>query len=188
MKLSFQDDRPAEENQFMFAISSMTINQSALQEGIIEDFDLAMVPEVMPVLFKFIGTFRDDIYRHTNESGTSMTMPLLQKCFCYAFAKGAECASLWHQSPSGFFEFNYSLDDAIAGRCGVAVPEPLSETISNGIYAFENVYCDFQDKVLMDKSSGMERGGRWVADIIACGLYSSAAVGLDFGLNIIGFK
>ena len=61
MKFPFQAERSDDENKMMLAITQMVIVNSAVQEGIILDDDLAMIPEVIPHVVYLAGIVRDDI-------------------------------------------------------------------------------------------------------------------------------
>lgn len=64
MKFPFQADRSDDENQMMLAITHLVTVNSAVQEGIILDDDLAMIPEVIPHVVYLAGIVRDDLYRY----------------------------------------------------------------------------------------------------------------------------
>jgi hypothetical protein len=187
MQLSFQDNRPSEENELMFHAVRDVIIPSAIHEKIIIDNDLSFVPEVMPLFFDLAGNVRDDIYIYHKSIQKNLQFPIIQNCFCYCFSKGMESAFLWNESKDGRINFNYCQSDAIKGISGAQVTEKFSKTITVGMVMIQNVFCDFQDNVLLDKEVGFSRGPRWAADVIACGLYFASAVGLDCGLDKIGY-
>ena len=188
MQLSFQDARDPRQNSEMFEATRRVMVQEAISEGLIQDEDLAMVPEVMPLFFKLAGELRDDLYHHHSKIKKQIQLPLLQNCFCYCFAKGAESAYLWNKSSDGKIEFSYLPDDAIAGRAGAQVSDEFSMFITVGMQGCANVFCGFQDDILKNPQYKAQAGGRWLADFLACGLYWSAAIGLDFGMNRLGFQ
>jgi hypothetical protein len=185
--IPFLDDRPEQQNQTILALSRMVIVQSAVAEKLIEDDDLAMIPECMPILMRLAGQLRDDLYSHHSGKPGGLKFPIIQNCFGYAFAKGAESAYLWNESSDGRFEFNYSPEDAIEGRAGTEVDQNFANVISVGMITAANVFCDFQDKFLADKDLDFAAtGGRWLADGIACGLFWASQIGIDFGMAKLG--
>ncbi len=184
--MKFLEDRPNDVNQSLLAITRKIIVDSAIEMRLIQDDDLAFIPEVLPLMDKLAGESRDDIYNYHNKIKKSLQFPIIQRFFCYNFAKGVESAYLWHQSSSGQISFNYSLDDAIAGRVGAQVSPLFQEAINKGIYFMEDVFCDFQDKLLINPKYGFTNGGRWLADGIACGLFWASNVGVDYGMAKLG--
>lgn len=111
--MKFLEDRPNDVNQSLLAITRKIIVDSAIEMRLIQDDDLAFIPEVWPLLDKLAGESRDDIYNYHNKIEKSLQFPIIQRFFCYDFAKGVESAYLWNQSSSGQISFNYSLDDAL---------------------------------------------------------------------------
>lgn len=189
MKLSFQADRDPKVNSLMFSVTGEVMMRSSIHEGLIVDDDLAQVPEVMPYFFRLAGQLRDDIYEHHKKIGKSLQFPIFRDCFCYSCAKGAESAFLWNASPDGKISLNYDPDAAITGT-----PTP-DERISDdfvlqiglGMEMMANVFVDFQNDVWLNPKHGFTDGGRLTADVAACGLYWAAAIGLDYGMNRLGF-
>lgn len=59
--------------------------------------------------------------------------------------------------------------------------------ITIGMQDAANVFCDFQDQILKNPKLMAQGGGRLLADYIACGMYWSAALGLDAGMGRLGF-
>jgi hypothetical protein len=188
MKLSFQDDRDPELNSKMFHLSGRVLVRGAVAARMIVDEDLAQAAEVMPFLFKLAGELRDDLYEHHRHIQKGLQFPLIQSCFCYAFAKGAELAFPWHHSARGKVQFTYDPADALAGRAGADVTQEFADTISAGMLTMGDVFCDFQDEILTNPATGCGTGGRWTADFIACGLYWSGAIGIDYGLGHLGLR
>lgn len=188
MQLPFFASQNAEENKKIFAITNMIIVKSAVESGLIADADLATVPEVFPKMVALPGLLRDDLYLHHQKLRKQLQMPIIQNCFCYAFAKGAEFAYLWNESAEGEFEYNYAKKDALAGRAGAQVSEEFVGHITCGMFLMADVFCDFQDKVLINTKLGFATEGRVFADVIASGFFSSICVGLDYGMNRLGFK
>jgi hypothetical protein len=188
MKLSFQDDRPEEQNTFMFETTRKVMVEEAIAERLIADDDLAGVTEVMPLFFGLASEVRCDLYRYHDRIHQKLQPPIIQNCFCYCFGKGAESAYLWNESVDGKIEFSYLPDDAIAGRVGARVSEDFSMVITAAMIPTQNVFCGFQDEFLIKPQYHTQQGGRWLADWIACGLYWSSAIGLDFGMNELGFR
>ena len=133
MGLPFLDPKNEEQSKFLLGITRAEIVRSAIATGLILDEDLAMIPEVLPVLIKMVGTLRDDLYQHHTHIQKSLQLPLVANCFGYSFAKGAESAVLWHESPAGKVEFNYRFDDAIQGRAGAEVSPEFATFITHGM-------------------------------------------------------
>ncbi len=190
MKLSFQAERDPKINSLMFEKSGNVMVLSSVMEGIIVDDDLAQVPEVMPFFFKLAGELRDDVYRHHGEMKKPIQFPIISNCFCYCFAKGAEAAFLWKASPNGKIAFSYDPEGAIAGNSG---PDPAlsDEFVTDVGFSMDlvaNVFVDFQNDVWVNPKYGFTDDARLSADVMACGLYWAAAIGLDFGMNRLGFK
>ena len=190
MKLSFQADRDPDVNSRMFALTGKVMTTSSVSEGLIADDDLAQVTEVMPLLFRLGGVLRDDIYAHHASTKQALQFPVLRDCFCYAFAKGAECAFLWNQSPDGRFTMSYDGEAAIAGTASAdeALSQEFTEHVGDGMGVMGDVFVDFQNELLVNPRAGFMDGGRVTADLIACGLYWAAAIGLDYGMSKIGFR
>ncbi len=187
MTLPFLADRPKEDNTFILGITNMVILTSAVKEGLIKDDDLAHVPEVMMLLMNLAGELRDDLYKYHKDTNQSLKFPNIQKFFSYAFAKGAESAYLWNESSDGKITFSYHPDDAISGKAGAQVSTEFEAVITNGMLISGDVFCDFQDKVLMDKDYIFTENGRWIADAIASGFFWLSCVGMDYGMNYLGF-
>jgi len=187
MPLPFLDPKNEEQNKFVLAITRGEIVRSAITHGLILDDDLAMVPEVMPIHLRLVGTLRDDLYRHHTQINKGLQFPLIANCFGYSFAKGAETAALWHASPSGKFDFIYRFDDAIHGIAGADVSQEFAAFITTGMLSAYDVFVDFQNKILAEPSLGLHRGDRSTADAIACGFFWASQVGLDAGMNRLGF-
>lgn len=188
MKLSFQADRDPEENSRMFLLARQTLVQGAVKERLIGDDDLAQAVEVAPFLFKLAGQLRDDLYDYHVQIDKQLQFPIIRSCLCYSFAKGAEIAYLWHHSLHGKIEFTYDPDDALAGRAGARVTDEFAGQISLGMLLMENVFCDFQDALVAARKEPRAAGNRWLADFIACGIYSSGEIGMDFGMNLLGYR
>lgn len=161
--------------------------REAIAQTLIGDDDLAMVPEVMPLFVRLADAVRRDLYSHHDRIDKQLQPPIMQKCFCYCFGKGAESAYLWNQSADGKIEFSYLPEDAIAGRIGACVSEDFSMVITAAMIPTQNVFCAFQNEFLLKPQYQAAQGGRWLADWIACGLYWSSAIGLDYGMNQLGF-
>ena len=190
MQLSFQAERDPKVNSFMFAITGKAMIQSSVREGLIVDDDLAQVPEVMPLFFKLAGELRDDIYAHHNRINKPLQFPVFRDCFCYCCAKGAESAALWDASPDGKITFNY---DPAAAISGTPTPDDrMSDDfvlyIGSAMEKMANVFVDFQNDVWLNNEYGFAGRGRLTADVVACGLYWAAAIGLDCGMNRLGFR
>ena len=184
--MKFLDDRPKDVNQSLLAISREVIVASAIEQRLIADDDLAFIPEVLPLLVNLAGESRDDIYNYHNKIQKSLQFSIIRQFFCYNFAKGVESVYLWNQSPSGKISFNYSSEDVVAGRVGAQISPEFQEAINRGIYFMEDVFCDYQDKILGNAEYGFTKGGRWLADGIACGLFWASSVGVDYGMAKIG--
>lgn len=187
MKLSFQVQRDPAQNSAMLEATRRVMVQTAVSDGLIGDEDLAMVPEVMPLFSRLAGELRDDLYRHHSEIKKQIQLPIVQNCFCYSFAKGSESAYLWNESADGKIDYSYLPDDAIAGRAGARVSDEFSLFITAGMQGAANLFCGFQNDILLNPKYNAQAGGRWLADFFACGIYWSAAIGLDFGMNRLGF-
>jgi hypothetical protein len=185
--IPFLDDRPEQQNQTIFTLSRMVIVQSAVEERLIEDDNLTMIPESIPILMRLAGQLRDDLYSYHSGMPGGLKFPVIQNCFGYAFAKGAESAYLWNESSDGWFEFNYSPEDAVEGRAGAFVDQDFANLISVGMITAANVFCDFQDKFLTDKDLNFADGGSWLADGIACGFFWASHIGIDFGMAKVGY-
>jgi hypothetical protein len=173
-------------NETLMGITRNVIVESAVSEGLIRDDDLAMIPEAMPILSSLAGASRDDIYDRAPETG--IQFPTIQKIFCYNFAKGVESAFLWNLSSDGKIEFPYNPSDAFNGLLGVAVSKDFQGYINYGIPVMENVFCDFQNRVVANPQFRFANSGRWLADCLAFGLFWSANVGIDYGMDKLGFK
>jgi hypothetical protein len=83
--------------------------------------------------------------------------------------------------------FTYRREDALEGRCGLELKEQAVADITRGMQASYNVFCDFQNKFITNPAFGFGQGGRWLADAIACGFFWSTQVGLDYGMNLLGY-
>lgn len=179
--------RSDDEHKVFLGISRAVIVESAVSEKLIVDDDLAFVPELLPILIKMSGELRDDLYRFHQISGTQIQFPLVQRCCCYAFAKGAESAFHWHKSSNGKVTLSYSGEGALSGAAGADVSEEFATAITGGMQIAGDVFCDFQNKVICDKSLGLNQGGRLLADVIAMGFIWFSQVGLDFGMQQLGY-
>ncbi len=185
MKMSFLTDRPGKENTIISMTCRAEVVRSAIAEGIILDDDLAMVPETIGVLAQMVGVLRDDLYKHHAAIQKPLQPPLIANCFSYGFAKGAEAAYSWNGSPKGKVDINYLFADAIAGRAGAQVSQQFADLITLGMTDTHNVFVDFQNNVL--KNPKFNDGGRLMADVIASGFFWATQVGLDYGMNKLGF-
>ena len=186
--LPFLDqDRDPNMNNMLFAISQASIVRSAVNEKLVVDDDLAMIPETMPILVRLAGTLRDDFYKYQASRMAGLSFEIMNNCFRYCFGKGAESAYAWNESPKGKIEFTYDVDDAIEGNVGAFVSEDFSIKITLGLEKSYNVFCDFQNEVLASKDLNFHQGGRWLADGIAMGFFISTKIGVDFGMKELGF-
>jgi len=188
MGMAFLDDRDEDQNAFLLGLSRTEIVRSAVAAKVIIDDDLAMVPEVVPVLARLAGSLRDDIYEHHNRIQKPLQFPLIATCFSYSFAKGAEAAFLWNESPDGRIEFSYLFEDALRGAAGADVTDHFTTVITKGMDLSYSVFVDFQDHILVDPRFGLAMGGRFLADMIACGFFWSSQIGLDYGMHHLGFE
>jgi hypothetical protein len=188
MKLSFQADRPGEQNSIMFNSAREIMLQAAIIERVISDDDLAMVPEVMPLFFRLAGEVRNDMFDYLKGKGDSqLIFPVMQNCFYYCFGKGAESAYLWNKSADGKVEYLYSPNDAIAGRVGVECSEDFRLRIEGAKLGATNTSCRFGNEVFSTPNKYPTLNDkRCFADWAGCGLYWCAAIGLDFGMNQLG--
>lgn len=184
--MKFLEERPKDVNQSLLAISRKVIVDSAIEQRLIEDDDLSFIPEVLPLLVNLASESRNDIYNYHNKIKKSLQFPVIRQFFCYNFAKGVESVYLWNQSGLGQISFNYSAADAASGRVGAQVSPQFQEAINQGIYFMEDVFCDFQDKLLANPKFGFTNGGRWLADGIACGLFWASSIGVDYGMAKLG--
>ena len=188
--LPFLAERAQKQNMQLLFYSRKIILESAVQAKLIQDDALATVPETIPILCSIVGELRDDYYRdpRAQSANGKLNFPSMQKCFCYCFAKGAEAAFQWNSSPAGQVNFNYSKDDALEGRAGADVTQEFANFISVGMIIAADVFCDFQNEFIVKPQFNFSQGGRWLADGIACGFFWAAMVGLDYGMNQLGFK
>ena len=53
--MKFLDDRPKDVNQSLLAISRKVVLDSAIEQRLIADDDLAFIPEVLPLLVNLAG-------------------------------------------------------------------------------------------------------------------------------------
>lgn len=151
MKLSFQDDRPGEQNSFMFETTRKVMVKAAITQQLMGDDELAMVPKVMPLFFKLADEVRRDLYRYHDRIDKNLQGPIIQNCFCYCFGKGAESAYLRNESANGNIDFSYLPDDAIAGRVGARVSEDFSMVITAAMIPAQNVFCGFQNEIMLKR-------------------------------------
>lgn len=186
--MEFLDNWDDADRKLLLGYAKMVITQSAVNEGVILDDDLAYVNKPYFVFSRIAGAARDDIYRITAASGnTGIHFPLVRQFFIYMFAKGVEGAYKWHLSGTDDIDLAYDPDAAKKGIIGLDVTSALSEVINLKIPLMENVFCDFQDYFLNREEFGFNQGGRWLADALASGLFWSAAVGMDTGMNELGY-
>ena len=185
MKMSFLANRPEKDNALISMTCRAEVVRSAVAEGLIGDDDLAMVPETIGVLSQMVGVLRDDMYKHHGALRKPLQPPLIANCFTYSFGKGAEAAYSWNANPKGKVEFNYLFPDAISGRVGAQVSQDFANLITLGINDAYNVFVDFQNNVMKDPK--INDGGRLMADVIASGFFWATQVGVDYGMNKLGF-
>lgn len=185
MKLSFQADRDPLANSIMFSSAQDFLVKESVKNRTIIDEDLAQVPEVMPFFFKLAGTLRDDMYSDLEDPIKS---ELTINCFYYCFGKGAESAYLWNQSANGRINFNYDPDIAIYQKMELAtnINAEFANYVSLGMEKMKNVFLDFQNCILIPVH--VEGDDEFTADLLACGLYWSTAIGLDYGMDKLGYK
>lgn len=185
--MNFLDNtRGKGENEFLLFTSRAVIVRSALNEGLIEDDDLAFIPETLPLLADLAGASRDDFYKKSQSTG--FQFPMLQKFFCYNFAKGVESAYKWEKNPPGDISFSYDVKDAMNGLVGAQVSETFQSYINLGIVKMENVFCDFQNDYIVNPENGFANSGRYLADAVACGLFWASQIGIDYGLAQLRLK
>lgn len=182
----FIADWPEERRKILVSGSRHVIVHSAVREKVIRDDDLAMLPQLVGTHARLAGMIRNDIYEHHDATGKQLQFPVIASCFGYAFSKGAEAAHLWQASPTGHIDYNYVKQDALAGRCGLELPDAAVGAITRGMQMSYNVFCDFQNNFLVDPRFGFAAGGRWLADAIGCGLFWATQVGVDFGMDMLG--
>ena len=190
MQLSFQAERDPKVNSFMFGVTGRVMVHSSVHEGLIANDALTQVPEVMVLFFKLAGELRDDIYAYHKQINKPLQFPVFRNCFCYCCAKGAESAALWNTSAAGKFTFNY---DPVAAISGMPTPDDrisdeFARSIEFAMAKMADVFVDFQNDVWLNKKYEFADAGRLTADLVACGLYWAAAIGLDFGMKQLGFR
>lgn len=180
------NDRGRKANDVLLSTSREIIVKSALVEGLIEDDDLAFIPETLPLLADLAGVSRDDFYK--NSPPTGFQFPMLQRFFCYNFAKGVESAYLWDKNPPGEISFSYDVNDAMNGLVAAQVSDKFQTYINLGIMRMENVFCDFQNDYIVNPKNRFANSGRYLADAVACGLFWASQIGIDYGLAHLGLK
>ncbi len=186
--LPFQHNRSEEENSEMRRFVGTAVISGAEIEGLIAESALISVPEVLPLIIKLGGDLRDDIYRSHKSCNVPLQLHIIRNCFCYAFAKGAEMAFLWNLSGDGKIEFSYNYPEAVLGRAGARVSDKYSEFTSRGMISMAVVFDHFKEKVLLDPDNGLPRGEDWAEDLMACGFYWAAIIGLHAGMKKMGFS
>ena len=127
-------------------------------------------------------------YFYKNSPPTGFQFPMLQRFFCYNFAKGVESAYLWEKNPPGEISFSYDVTDAINGLVGTQVSKKFQAYINLGIMCIENVFCDFQNDFIVNPENGFANSGRYLADAVACGLFWASQIGIDYGMARLGFN
>lgn len=175
----FLADRPDDENNLLLAMTRAIVLRGAVREGLIKDDDLALVPEVVPILVHLAGELRDDFYRAARGK---LSLQATQRVFCYAFGKGAEAAILWHESSDGRIDLPYRPEDPPLGRLGLNLDPEDVEAIQEAMPGQQEVFVDVQDHVFMNEELGLAHDPRRLADAIACAFFWSMLVGLDFGM------
>lgn len=133
---------------------------------------------------------RDDIYEHHRKIAKPLQFPIFRDCFCYCCAKGAEAAFLWNESADGRIAIDYDSDAAISGTPtpSEGISDEFVLHVGSAMEMMANVFVDFQNDVWLNSMHGFADGGRMTADVVACGLYWSTAIGLDYGMNRLGFE
>lgn len=189
-KLSFQAEREPGANSGMFFKTRELIVSSGVSESAILDSDLAWVPEVYLLFFEMAAELRDHLYKYHQQIDKSLQFPIIQNCFSYCYTKGAEMAFVWYRNPPRQIPLLlnpvHALNNTFELRQCVGADDV--ELISTQIVNIQNVFVDFQNKMLMTSFRENQSDTRYMADLIACGLFWAAAIGLDFGMNLLGMR
>lgn len=185
--LSFLGQRTDLQKQFLVDTAHNVIVRSAIDKGLIKEETQGIVTLgelAYPQFVNLAAKLREDFYAYRDKTKKQLQFPLLQfplinSCFCYAFAKGAEFAYLRTENKS---EFTYLFDDAISGAAGAQVNDDFAKRITLGMKSAYNVFCDFQKKVLIQAEYWLQSGGQCLPDMIACGFYWASLVGFAYGM------
>ena len=187
--LAFLGEWTAKQTDFLITASRDSVIQGAIEQRVLDEAQAQIVLSLGELgaapFVNLANHLREDLYQHHKKLQKQLQFPLINSCFCYAFAKGAELAYLRTEGES---EFGYSFEDAVRGAAGAQVSEEFAERITFGMNSAYNIFCNFQNAVIIPPSHGFAAGGRWLADVIACGFYWASQVGLVYGMALVSLS
>ena len=99
--------------------------------GLLDQGEMVFVPEAMPPLTQLAEQITGDLVDYHAHIGKQIQLPVLQRAFCYMFAKGLEAAYLWDESPEGRFELHYIVQDMLMGSVGAQVSHDYQAVIND---------------------------------------------------------
>ncbi len=178
MEYPFLDpNRSSSDNQDLIDKARRVVVKAAVDDSVLLDDELAIDERANDVLVKLVSKARDEVYHHARSAG--LQFPIMQKLFCFCFAKGAEIeyAVRNHSDYLKYMEFDTSA--AISGMVGLDVSEELNMRVNIYTMLMEDAFVGFQDDFLKNPSMGFTEGGRWLADGIAAGFYWAAVIGMN---------
>lgn len=164
--------------------------KECVHHKVIADDDLAVVLEATPILYRMCDAVNEDLENYHRSIGKALQFPILYKAFFYMFAKGAEVSYLWNSTSADEFKHtpvNYKFEDLLEGRVGMQVDEEFNGEISAMSGIVYDAFVDVQDW-LVANFERLVKSSLTVPDMIRDILRAIALVGVDHGMNRLGFK
>lgn len=113
------------------------------------------------------GTLRDAFYAQLQRNNAPICFPDVQSYFLYAFTMGINRFSVFLMEPSDSPTAHPIPPHAILGRhFPIRGPEWLCNAANREMLPVENVFCDFQNKLMVPIARTPLGDGRMIADMV----------------------
>jgi hypothetical protein len=116
-----------------------------------------------------IGELRDAFYAFVSREAIRIRFPDVQSFFLYSFTRGVNLFTPYLADPEDLSDVHpISVDEIIGRRFPIYGPDWVCLAANREMPSLENVFCDFQDNVLVPVGrSSSSASGRLTADVIA---------------------
>jgi len=164
---------------FLLTLSRDEILKSAQLQGLTKGDQVRVPEEAVQALARLAGDLRNDLYHHHEVIQKQLQLPIVNNCFTYAFAKGAEYGlrkARGEENPG----MNYLGEDALEGRAGAQVEPDQANTITRAMEIAWDVFCDIQDNIIKNPSYRTIMDGRKLADLIGCLFFWAGVIGYEY--------
>ncbi len=158
---------------------------SAQANNILDDNELVTVPEAIPPLQRMAEQITADLVDYHAHIGKQLQLPVLQRAYCYIFAKGLEASYLWVESKDGTFDLNYRVEDLLLGRVGAQVSPDFQSVVNELIPIAQESFLAVQEWMIANLAKITAIDDGLVLCIQRC-LENGGLIGLHRGLREFG--